>query len=167
MPEPGGLWACGTLGKAHGLHGELYVNLAPGGWDYLQNGESFFIYDEGADTPRPVELELVGGTDRRPLVRLAAVESREAALAFVGRTLLAAGGDLDERPFYRVSELLGLRVVCGGRELGEVTDVLSTPANEVLEVSDADGGKLLLPLKDEVLTVDLDARVAHVVVGFV
>jgi len=167
MSEPGGLWACGTLGRAHGLHGELYVNLAPGGWDYLRNGESFFIYDEGANTSRPVELELTGGTDRRPLVRLGEVESRDAAAALNGRTLLAAGGDLDERPFYRVSELLGLRAVCGERELGAVTDVLSTPANEVLEVSDADGGKLLLPLKDEVVTVDLDARVAHVAVGFV
>ena len=149
------------------MHGELYVNLAPGGWDYLQNGARFFIFDEDADTPRPVELEFAGGTDRRPLVRLGAVESRDAAAALAGRTLLAAGGDLDERPFYRVSDLIGLRVVCGKRELGAVTDVLSAPANEVLEVSGADGGKLLLPLKDEIVTVDLAARVAHVVVGFV
>ncbi|MGO8683621.1 MAG: PRC-barrel domain-containing protein, partial [Thermoleophilia bacterium] len=83
-----------------------------------------------------------------------------------GCTLLAAGGELDQRPFYRVSELLGLRVLRGESELGEVSDVLSTPANEVLEVGASDGSTLLLPLKDEVVTVDLAAGVVQVRADF-
>jgi 16S rRNA processing protein RimM len=166
MAEHGALWACGTLGRAHGLHGEMYVNLAPGGLEYLQEGERFYVNEEGADAPRPVELQFAGGTDRRPLVRVSAAGSRDAAAALTGATLYAAGGDLDQRPFYRVSELIGLRAVCGGRELGIVTDVISAPANDVLEVTADDGQRLLLPLKDEIVTVDQAAGVATVIEGF-
>ncbi len=166
MTEAGGLWACGTLGKPHGLHGEQYVNLAPGGWEYLRLGERFFVTGEGVAAPRPVAVEIAGGTERRPLVRVGEAASRDEAAELTGLTLLATGGELDARPFYRVSELVGLRVLCGDRELGEVADVLSAPANEVLEVRGSDGATVLLPLKDEVVTVDLEARVAHVVEGF-
>jgi 16S rRNA processing protein RimM len=167
MDEAGGLWACGTFGKTHGLHGELYLNLAPGGWEYLQLGTRFFVAASDAEPPRQIELELAGGAVRRPLVRVAGAASREAAAALTGLTLLAAGGELDQRPYYRVHELLGLRVYCGERDLGEVTDVLSTPANEVLHVSGSGGETTLLPLKDEVVTIDLQARVARVPEGFV
>ena len=43
-----GLWACGILGKAHGLHGELYLNLSPGGLDHLRLGARFYVAPSGA-----------------------------------------------------------------------------------------------------------------------
>ena len=42
------LWSCGTLGKVHGLRGQLYLNLAPGGLDRLELGERFYVAEEGA-----------------------------------------------------------------------------------------------------------------------
>jgi len=58
-----GLWACGTVGRAHGLKGEFYLDLLPNGLSYLTGGERFFMDWAGADDPQPVVLRRAGGTD--------------------------------------------------------------------------------------------------------
>ena len=91
-------------------------------------------------------------------MRLDLASTREAAIALQGMELLAAGGELDALPFYRVGDLIGLRVeTAGGRQLGEVSDVLETPAHEILEVTAPGGASLLVPLVDELVTVDEEA----------
>ena len=166
-----GLWACGTLGKVHGLRGELYLNLSPEGLERLRLGTRFFVAGtrqtaEGAGELRPCEVTRVGGDDRRPLVRLDLAATREQAVALQGMELFAAGGELDALPFYKVADLIGLRVeTAAGHHLGEVSDVLETPAHEVLEIRAPDGSSLLVPLVDELVTVDEKAGVARVVDG--
>jgi 16S rRNA processing protein RimM len=154
------LWSCGTLGKVHGLRGELYLNLAPDGLERLELGERFYVAEEGAGEPRPCAVTRVGGTDRRPLVLLDLATTREEAIALQGRELLAAGDELDRRPHYRVGDLLGLHVrTDSGRPVGEVRDVLETPAHEVLVVRAQDGDDVLIPLVDELLNLEDDALV--------
>jgi len=154
-------WVCGTLGKVHGLHGELYLNLAPGGLAYLEAGERFFVSDEKGGKGRPCAVTRAGGSDRRPLVRLDGAASREAAIALQGLTLLASGGPLDELPRYRAGDLLGraAREEGSGAVLGEVVDVLSSPAHEILELRPPGGGTaVLVPLVDELVWEDEEGR---------
>ena len=154
------LWSCGVLGKVHGLRGELYLNLAPGGLERLERGERFYVDDEGAGEPRPCAVTRAGGTDRRPLVLLDLAATREEAIALQGRELLAAGGELDEQPHYRVGDLLGQPVrTASGRLVGEVRDVLETPAHEVLAVRAPDGADVLIPLVDELLSLQADGLI--------
>ncbi len=166
-----GLWSCGVLGKVHGLHGELYLNLSPGGLERLRLGERFFVAPargqaEGAERLLPCAVTRVGGTDQRPLVRLDLAVTREEALAVQGSELFAAGGELDELPQYRVGELIGLRAeTMSGRLLGEVADVIESPAHEIVEIRTPDGGSQLVPLVDELVTVDEQAGVLRVVDG--
>jgi len=155
------LWTCGTLGKVHGLRGELYLNLAPGGLRYLELGERFWLgpaataEGEGAGGPVPCAVTRAGGTDRRPLVVLDLAATREAAVALQGRELLAGGAALEELPHYRVGDLVGRPVqTASGRPLGEVAAVLQAPAHEILEVRTPDGRSLLVPLVDELVTRD-------------
>jgi len=162
MTETGGLWVCGTLGQAHGLKGELYLDLAPDGHRYLTRGVRFFVCREGAGEPETVRVEHTGGTDQRPLVRVAQAATREQALALQGATLLASGGELDDIPHHRVGALLGLRVACGSRELGEIVDVLSAPAQDVLDVRGPHGEHTLVPLVEELVTVDLEGGTVSV-----
>ena len=167
-----GLWACGILGKVHGLRGELYLNLSPDGLEHLKQGADFYVArpdqdaPEGAERLVPCAVTRAGGTDQRPLVRLDLAPTREAAIALQGLELLAAGGELDELPFYRVGDLIGLRVeTAAGLLLGEVGDVLETPAHEILQVCTPDGASLLLPLVEELVSVDAEAGVLRVVDG--
>jgi 16S rRNA processing protein RimM len=156
----GALWSCGILGKVHGLRGQLYLNLAPGGLDRLGLGERFFVAEEGAGEPRPCAVTRVGGTDRRPLVLLDLAATRDEAIGLQGRELLAAGDELDQQPHYRVGDLLGLPVrTASGRLVGEARDVLETPAHEILVVRAPDGADVLIPLVDELLTLQDDRLV--------
>jgi 16S rRNA processing protein RimM len=169
-----GLWACGILGKVHGLRGELYLNLSPDGLEHLRLGADFYVArpdqhaPEGAERLVPCAVTRAGGTAQRPLVRLDLAPTREAAIALQGMELLAAGGELDALPFYRVEDLIGLRVeTAAGRLLGEVSDVLEAPAHEILQVRAPDGASLLLPLVEELVSVDAEAGVLRVVEGLV
>lgn len=166
-----GRWACGILGKAHGLHGQLYLNLAPAGLQRLRLGTQFYVAgkdvpaSEGAERIIPCAVTRMGGTDQRPLVRLDLAQSREEAIAVQGMELLASGTELDALPHYRVGDLLGLPVeTAAGRHLGEVSDVLESPAHEILQMRAPDGSSLLLPLVDEVVTVE--DGILRVVDGF-
>jgi 16S rRNA processing protein RimM len=154
------LWSCGTLGKVHGLKGELYVNLGPGGLEWLELGERFYLSSEGAGEPRPCVVTRVGGTDQRPLVVTDLAATREAAIGLQGCELLAAGDELDALPHYRVGDLLGLPVrTASGRLVGEVRDVLESPAHEILAVRAPDGADVLIPLVDELLSLADDGLV--------
>lgn len=153
------LWSVGVLGKVHGLRGELYLNLASGGLERLELGERFFL-GSGAGEPRPCAVTRLGGTDRRPLVVTDLAATREEAIALQGSELLAAGDALDALPHYRVGDLLGLPVrTASGREVGEVRDVLEAPAHEIVAVRAPDGSDVLIPLVDELLTLEGDALV--------
>ena len=92
-------------------------------------------------------------------LRLSGTDDREAASALRGRLLAVAESDLEPLPeghYYRF-QLIGLAVIStDGEELGRLTDVLSTGANDVYVVR-GDRGELLLPATDEVVReIDLE-----------
>jgi 16S rRNA processing protein RimM len=104
------------------------------------------------------------GTDARPIVKLAGIDSREAVEALRGEPLLAdreAAPPLDADEFW-ASDLVGLAVTDGARGIGTVERVLSYPSCEVLVVGD-----LLVPLVgDAVRDVDLAAGRVDVDLAF-
>ncbi len=64
-----------------------------------------------------------------------------------------------EEDEYFVTDLIGLKVLTEtGVEIGTLTDVISTGANDVYAVKLADGGEVLLPaIKDCIMDVDMEA----------
>jgi len=149
-----GLWAFATVGRAHGLHGEFYLDLLPGGLDYLTRGSSFSI-DGGGGRVTPVRFTRTGGTDRRPLARLDTVTTLDEARALHGTVLYAQADELDEGvDHYLVSELVGLRAVSGESELGAVRAVLLNPAHDILEIGGEGHETVLVPLVKELVDVD-------------
>ena len=157
-----GLWACATVGRAHGLRGEVYLDLLPGGLTYLEKATSFVLSREGAEELLPVRVERAGGSDRRPLVRLSGVNTREEARALYGALVCARGAELDAGDHYVVGDLLGARVVSGGRELGVVSDVLISPAHEIIEITSPDARVTLVPFVAELVEVDVESGVVTI-----
>ena len=64
------------------------------------------------------------------------------------------------------AELLGLRVeTVSGHYVGTIHDVVQTPAHEVLEIDSPSMERVLVPLVDELVTIDVEAGVARVIDG--
>lgn len=141
------------MGKPHGLEGAFVIEQASEDPERFAEGATLLV---GGEPARIVESKRAGG---RPVIRL----DREAAR---GDAIEVDRNDLPEpeEGEYYAFQLVGLEVEeSGGAKLGRVTEVLSGPANDVLEL---DTG-LALPLVDAcVQQVDLDAGRIVVQTGF-
>lgn len=146
----------GRVGRPHGLDGSFYV-LAP---VPALLGRGRVVTVDGAAR----EIVRRAGTEDRPLVRLEGCEDRGAAAALGGVELRVARVEapaLGEDEWW-ATDLVGLRVVDGEREVGRVDALRALPSCEVLEVGD-----LLVPLvRDAVRSVDLERGVVDVDLRF-
>ena len=131
------------VGKPHGLDGSFHVD-GP-----LEEGATVEI------AGKRYEVASRKGMDAKPIVRLAGVDSRDAAAALRGQTITTgneqqAPGD-DE---WLVDDLIGCRI----EGVGEVTAVLEGMSCDVLEA----GGELIPLVTDAVTRVDVENRVIEV-----
>lgn len=127
----------GVVGRTHGLDGSFHVEHP----DHpLDVGTAVRI--DGRE--RTVERR--AGTDRRPLVRVTGVDSREAAAALRGELLLVESTLAEGE--WLADDLVGCRV----EGLGEVVRVVAAPSCDLLEL---EGGELVPLVSDAVLNVDL------------
>lgn len=151
----------GRVGRAHGIHGEVGVEvrtdepegrLAPG---------AVLLTD-----PEPVgPLTVTAGRvhSGRLLLHFAGVDDRTAAEALRG-TLLLTDVDPGRRPDddeeWYDHQLIGLDVVrADGVRVGEVAEVLHLPAHDVLAVRRPDGAEVLVPFVAAIVPeVDLTAN---------
>jgi 16S rRNA processing protein RimM len=142
-----------VVGRAHGLDGAFRVEGAVD-WFAFAPGALLELGGE------PRRIAARRGDDVRPIVRLAGVESREAAEALRGSTLeleAAALPEPEDEAFY-VFDLVGCEVTSAGARIGVVRDVLDRPANDVLVV-DRGIGELLVPfIAEAVPVVDVAGR---------
>lgn len=130
------LVTAGRVGKPHGLDG------------------SFYVERPRHDLPEGAELTLAGrthrivrrgGTDERPLIRLAGLEDPSAMRG----ELLLVEDELGEGEWL-ASDLVGLSV----RGMGTVAEVIDAPSCSVLELDD---GTLIPLVADAIRSVDLDS----------
>jgi 16S rRNA processing protein RimM len=110
----------------------------------------------------PRVIERLAGTPERPIVRLAGCTSREDAEALRGASLSVPAAPLEEGEYW-AHDLVGCRVVDGGREVGVVSRMIALPSCEALEVGD-----LLIPMvRDAIRSIDVEGRRIDVDMEFV
>ncbi|HEY5246210.1 MAG TPA: ribosome maturation factor RimM [Acidimicrobiales bacterium] len=151
MGPDGPLLEIGRVAKAHGLTGEVAVDLWGGRSDRLAPGTVFTT--DGGD----LQVATARAHQGRYLVRFDGVADRSAAEALRGRVLRAE--PIDDPDTLWVHELVGADVVAlDGRRLGRVAAVEANPASDLLVL---DGGGLI-PLRfvtdhraGETVTVDV------------
>lgn len=142
------LVTAGVVGRSHGLDGRFYVERPDGP---LAVGDTVRVGD------RDLRVEQRTGTDRKPLLRLAGVTSREAAVALRGELLLIEA-TLGEGEWL-AEDLVG----CAVDGLGAVVRVIDAPSCDLLEL---EGGELVPLVSDAVRSIDLDARTIEIDRGF-
>lgn len=164
-PAPDSLLLVGTVGRPHGVLGEVKVVPETDDPERLRALERVFV----GDAPERAEERAVEGLRFQPtkrgvvaLVRFAGIAGRDAADLLRGQHVYAAEADLpplEEGEVY-LHDLIGLAVVTdNGEAVGTVTDVLSGGAQPLLVVKRNGQPDALVPDVDEIVTdVDLDAE---------
>ena len=148
----------GVIGRAHGVAGEVAVDLRTDEPERRFAPGQVLGEDGGS---RLFTVQSVRAHSGRLLIKFAEVAGRAAAEAVSG-TLLTATVEGDERPaepdeFYD-RQLIGLRAMTpDGVEVGMVSSVLHLPAQDVLEVDTTTGIRLVPFVAALVPQVDLDA----------
>lgn len=171
MPETAFETLVGALIGAHGIQGGLKVKLAtptalslitpPKRASELDPKPSVDVW-VGASPNKGSVYKVISAKRHEPreilLVRLAEVNTRDAAEALTGSLLFAPDerrAPLEADEFF-VSDIVGLDAVTQqGESLGRVAQVISQPANDVYET---DAGALIPAVKEFVVRVDLAAR---------
>lgn len=152
----------GVVARTHGNRGEVVVNPET---DFpeqrFHDGARLMARrNDGVDaTLEVVSMRMHQG---RPVILFKGIGSMNDAELLAGTELRIAEDDLDERllgdgEFYH-RDLIGCRVVtAGGDQVGEVTAVEGTPGAMRLVVR-SPRSEVLIPLADEICTVDLGAK---------
>ena len=152
----------GTVGRAHGLRGEVSVRLQT---DYAEDR-----FAAGATLRRGsadgAELEVMSSRRQADmlLVAFAGVTDRSTAEALRGTQLWAQvqAGETGPDEFHDAA-LVGLEVRCGGRPVGRIGSVMHNPAQDLLVVETAGGERLVPFVADLVPVVDVAAGYVEVV----
>ena len=157
--------AVGRVAKAHGVRGEVAVEVRTDSPEERFASGANLTGRRGRSRSADTELTVEAARNHsgRLLVRFVGVESREAADALRGTMLLVDSADIDapEDPDeFADHQLIGLDAVAvTGELLGTVTDVLHTPAGELLELALSGGGEALVPFVLVIVPeVDLEAK---------
>lgn len=154
---PDGYLAIGRIATAHGIHGEVRVELHTDFPDRFAPQVKLFM----GETLTPAIIEYARPHKQQMLVKFVDVETRNDAETLRNQWLFVPEDDAVEleADTYWVHDIIGLQAQTESSEaLGAVTDVLFTGANEVYVVADPNGKELLLPaIADVVQQVDLAA----------
>jgi 16S rRNA processing protein RimM len=153
----------GRIARAHGLRGELRVDLHWPGSDALLEVDEVELRLEGRPAARCV-VEHARRSNRAILLKLAGVSDRNAAdelrgaRVYVDRELLPELGSGE----YYLSDLVGARVVAPDGDVGEVVEVRVHPSVDCLVIRSAAGVLLEQPLVAPwVERVDTAAGLVH------
>jgi len=151
----------GTIVRPHGVRGKLRL-MSACSVETLRRLREVCLMDP-AGGQRWVRLRKASPLRRRTVVlELEGVASFEEARSLVGRSVWMRRADLPplgEGEYYW-ADLVGLRVVTrDGRQVGQISAVMSTKAHDVFVVK-ANGREHLIPAAEEVVKrVDLAAGV--------
>lgn len=146
-----GLLEVGHIRRAHGLRGDVFVQLLSDSDARVAPGSELFTDDERL----VVESSRVASNGRR-VVKFAQIPDRTAAERYANRVL--RGRPLDDPDALWAHEMIGRRVVdADGTDRGQCVAVVANPAADLLELDDG----ALVPT-NFVVSVDADTDTVHV-----
>ena len=117
----------GEIVTTHGIKGEVKVMT------WLDDPEMLCDFDRCRIDGREVEIEQCRVQKTCNLVKLAGVDTMEAAQALRGKKIELYREDIDEDVIF-AAELIGVDVYADGEKIGKIKEVLDYPGNSVYVV---------------------------------
>lgn len=150
----------GKIVGTHGIAGDVKVQAWADSPDVLLDFE--YIYIDG----RRFDIEYARIHKNNVLYKFYGIDNLNKAelmrnkIIYVDRSFF----DLEEGEFF-IKDLLTLTVVDAdsGKNYGRITDVLKTGANDVYEITDADGIARMIPaIKDVIIETDIENKIMKI-----
>jgi 16S rRNA processing protein RimM len=162
--EPGFL-VVGRILKPHGLTGEIAMRIYTDFPERLQPGTEVFL----GETHTPMRVQTTRWQNQKLLICFEGIIGRDQAETLKSQWAMVREDDrpaLPDGEFYH-HQLIGLDVVDGGgQSYGQVAEILSTGANDVLVVLQEGRPELLIPTTEEVV-VEIDISRRKIVINLI
>ena len=149
--------AVGFLRRAHGLRGEIIMDLHTDFPERLRNGRKLFV----GEGHKVMTLEGARPHAKGMLVKFEGIETPEDAGQLRNQWVYVRAADVPSLPEGQLyqHELFGFGVVDeNGNHLGELVEILETGANDVYVVKGESGKEILLPAIPSVILETDPAR---------
>lgn len=147
----------GFLRRAHGVHGEMIMDLHTDFPERLRSGRKLFV----GEAHQPATLSGSRSHANGVLVKFKGIDTPEATAAFRNQWVYVKTSDVPALPQGQLyqHELFGFKVIDeNDQPLGELVEIIETGANNVYVVKDETGKEILLPAIPSVI---LELDVAH------
>jgi 16S rRNA processing protein RimM len=152
----------GFLRRAHGVHGEMIMDLHTDFPERLQSGRKLFVGEER----KLMTLDGARPHAKGILVKLKGIETPEDAVPLRNQWVYVKATDVPALPEGKLyqHDLFGFQVVDeNGNLLGELVEIIETGANDVYVVRNDSGKEILLPaIPSVILELDPDRRAMRV-----
>lgn len=149
------LFSVGVITTAHGVHGEVKVFPTTDDANRFKKCKELLL-DTGKEL-KPVKPVSVKFFKNLVILKLEGINTMDDALLYKGKTLYVTRENAVkcEKDEYFIADLIGLKVIDEDeKELGTISDVLQTGANDVYEVTMPGDKTFLMPaIKECILEV--------------
>jgi 16S rRNA processing protein RimM len=151
----------GKIISAHGIHGELKVQVLADNPKIFRNGLSIYYCNNEHQLVKCQVLK-TQTSGKLILLELQDIQDRTSAETLAGSLVYIHPGDLPEltEGVYYCHQLIGLDArLKNGDIIGKVVDVLSYPAHDQYVIELANGKQFMLPaMKEFIVEIDLQIK---------
>ena len=144
----------GEIVTTHGIKGEVKVLC------WLDDPEMLCEFDRCQIDGKDFEIEQCRVQKTCNLVKLAGIDTMEAAQAMRGKNIMLYREDIDDEVIF-ADELLNVDVFCDGKSIGKIVDVLDYPGNMVYVVR-GEHEYMIPAVNAFILSTDLQKNEMHV-----
>lgn len=155
------LYQVGSITQTHGIRGEVKVFPLTDDISRFKNMKNLLL-DGGKDGYITLEVENVRPQKNLVILKFKGIDNINDIERYKGQGLYVTKDNrvkLSKDEFF-IADLIGCNVYLDTDKntvFGEITDVLQTGANDVYEITTADGRTVLVPaIKDCILAVDVE-----------
>ena len=158
------LFKVGTISSTHGIKGE--VKVYPTTEDLRKFSQLKHLTLYTGDDYINLEIEGVKYFKNQAILKFKGIDNINDIEKYKGKELFVSRENavkLEENEYY-VADLIGSTVISDETdELGHLTEVIKTGANDVYVVTASDGKEILLPvIRECILNIDVDKQIIKV-----
>ena len=141
----------GEIVTTHGLRGDVKVLT------WLDSPDMLCEFERCRIDGNEYKIDACRVQKTCNLIKLQGIDTVEDALLLRGKTVQLYREDIDDEVIF-AAELIGVDVLCDGKVIGQITDVLDYPGNSVYVVGDSSNkNAYMIPaVKAFILSTDIE-----------